>query len=287
LTGTLISVTAGVSTAAVVITRTHLYLKKMNAEMFSPRGLKVSICKGKDLPAKLGFSADREDFSEASENSGSAGSHPMTMVPLDPRSPESASLRKNIMHKLDAYIAPLDVDVSPPTGPRNIIDKMSAQMIERTTRKKEAKVAKRTDRFGRKVEKRQAKIREREENLAALGIDGSCLGPNEEMLQREAVTRHANKDWDGWYDESDDGREIGKRAKVLIEMQDGKFESDKDRARFEEKKAKLDAKVEKRRMKVQGKLEEQKAKLDKKFDKRSAKESKKAGKMEFMLIESL
>jgi hypothetical protein len=45
---------AGLGSAAVITIRTRHFLETVNREYFAPRGLKVYICKYKELVEKLG-----------------------------------------------------------------------------------------------------------------------------------------------------------------------------------------------------------------------------------------
>jgi hypothetical protein len=56
-TGVGMNVAAEVGIAAIKSMRTKKLMTKVNNEFFGPRGLKVSICKNKELPAKLGQDA--------------------------------------------------------------------------------------------------------------------------------------------------------------------------------------------------------------------------------------
>lgn len=59
IAGASINVAAGVGTAATTLLRTRRFLEEANRELFEPRGLKVSICKDRNLVEKLGHNPDR------------------------------------------------------------------------------------------------------------------------------------------------------------------------------------------------------------------------------------
>ena len=154
-----ISIVANVSSAAISITRTRLYLKSVNEQFFWPRGLKVSIKKDKEVASML-FSG--HDYQQIVDQSGLRGQNTSPVG----NSTEGPSLRSMRMAILAPHIAPLTIDVPPPAKAPNVLDRISAFQIRQATRKSNKKTAefgqqKKINEVDKKMSKEESKIQKK------------------------------------------------------------------------------------------------------------------------------
>ncbi|KAF3049356.1 hypothetical protein E8E11_005380 [Didymella keratinophila] len=125
-----INVAAGMGTAAVSYGRTRFFLEKVNREYFAPRGLHMLVCKYQQLVKKLAIGPD-------------------VPVRID-RDPQAGiiSVRDRCVSAVQPYVADLSFDVPPPSGERNVLDKLAAKGIERRRRKQDEKHRKKFEKDG-------------------------------------------------------------------------------------------------------------------------------------------
>ncbi|KAK1687578.1 hypothetical protein BDP55DRAFT_630773 [Colletotrichum godetiae] len=246
LAGGIANVTAGLGTAAIRIIRTKIFLDEANRDYFEPRGLRASICKSKSLAAKLGCGEQLPELSL-----------------ITPETYEM-SLQDRRMRTLEPYIAPLTFEVPPPSRERNLVDRMTEKQIERAVKKND-----------KQREKKQGKVREshqdqpRDESKYVENLDGSIN--DKKVLKMEER-----------YNKSQRKMEKAERKATEEVKGIGPLDS-KEIKRKEEKKIR---KAEKKCQRLDGHEEKAISKAAEKRNKSHEKDKKKAGKIEFLLIES-
>lgn len=233
-----IGMAAGVGTAAVTRIRTQRFLEAVNRDYFGPRGLKVSICKGHDLAPRIGLG--------------------QLYRPMDLRS-QCISIRDRQMQSIAANIAPLSLDVPPPSEQRNIIDRMSAKQIESQIKRSE-----------KSNRKELLKLREKDSKMARRS-QGHSGGDSSDS---------------SWEDEQ---RELDEKMQKIQRKADEKLAdaSPRQASRIEERRAKEMRKIEREQKKLDKEVEKKMSKASRKEDKKLSKDGRKAGRMEFVVVENI
>lgn len=121
---------AGAGTQVVSAARTRLYMKKVNEEFFTPRGLEASMVGDDDLRNII-----REDPRQP------------PIVPVNPAAGVT-TLAERRLKALQPYIAPLSFDVPPPTAQTNTLDKLSAKQVNAKIKKNREKALKQARKHG-------------------------------------------------------------------------------------------------------------------------------------------
>ncbi|KAK0758682.1 hypothetical protein N5P37_009081 [Trichoderma harzianum] len=224
-----IGMAAGVGTAAVTRIRTQRFLEAVNRDYFGPRGLKVSICKGHDLAPRIGLGQ------------------------LLPEIPDRQ------MQSIAANIAPLSLDVPPPSEQRNIIDRLSAKQVESQIKKSE-----------KSNRKELLKLREKDSKMARRS-QGHSGGDSSDS---------------SWEDEQ---RELDEKMQKIQRKADEKLAdaSPRQASRIEERRAKEMRKIEREQRKLDKEVEKKMSKASRKEDKKLSKDGRKAGRMEFVVVENI
>ncbi|KAL7931208.1 hypothetical protein V8C35DRAFT_329736 [Trichoderma chlorosporum] len=227
-----IGMAAGVGTAAVTRIRTQRFLEAVNRDYFGPRGLKVSICKGHDLAPRIGFGQ---------------------LLP---------EILDRQMQSIATNIAPLSVDVPPPSEQRNVIDRLSARQIESQIKRNEKKNREKLQKLREKDSKTSRK------SPAHMGHSGS---------------ESSNSSWE------DEQRELDEKIRKIQRKADEKLvdASPRQASRIEEKRAKEMRKIEREQRKLDKETEKKMSKASKKDDKNLSKDGRKAGRMEFIIVENV
>ncbi|KKP03994.1 hypothetical protein THAR02_03909 [Trichoderma harzianum] len=236
-----IGMAAGVGTAAVTRIRTQRFLEAVNRDYFGPRGLKVSICKGHDLAPRIGL-----------------GQLLPEIPPMDLRS-QCISIRDRQMQSIAPNIAPLSLDVPPPSEQRNIIDRMSAKQVESQIKRSE-----------KSNRKELLKLREKDSKMARRS-QGHSGGDSSDS---------------SWEDEQ---RELDEKIQKIQRKADEKLAdaSPRQASRIEERRAKEMRKIEREQKKLDKEVEKKMSKASRKEDKNLSKDGRKAGRMEFVVVENI
>ena len=130
------SAAAGAATYATARVRITRYLERANKDYFVPRGLVVRIAKQNILPGIVGQSEDAPLLAPLPRHrdgnlDGGDGAGP-THLP---------SLRDRRLQALGSLIAPIEFhDLPPQQAEHNVLDRLSAKMAARKTRKQEEKI---------------------------------------------------------------------------------------------------------------------------------------------------
>lgn len=254
-----IQVAAGVGTAAVAAIRTKKFMARSNEEYFVPRGLKVSIKKDEEVASIVG-----------------APSNQRMLVPVNIGPNSIISMRDRRMAALAPYIASLTTDVPPPTKQRNILDKIAAKQVDKTTEKKE-----------KGLHKKQRKAQHKQESIERLRGNGYNIQDEHHEVY---IDDGSSSDSDSSMDSVEskiaklDGeiRKINRKADAeLLEKGPSKA------AKIESERSKELAKVEWEKTKRERKINKKLGKAQEKGQKRDSKIEKKVVRMEYIVIESL
>lgn len=163
------------------------------------------------------------------------------------------------MQALAPYVAPLTLNVPPPTKQRNVLDKMSAKQIERSRQKQE-------------------KGQQKKDGYSSDTGSGSSLSSDSSSSSDSSLEGMEKKI------RSADARidRINRKAELDMLSKDPRAA-----AKVEEKRTKQIRKVEKKRAENSRKVERRNLKVDKKRNSKSEKDIKKIARMEFLVIENL
>lgn len=255
--GTGIQVAAGVGTAAVSAVRTKRFLAQANDQYFAPRGLKVSLKNDEEVASLVGFPPTQK-----------------LLAPVHIGSNSVISMRDRRMVALSPYIAPLTTDVPPPTKQRNILDRIAAKQVDKTTEKKDKKLRKKQQNAQRKQESIERMRRsgyhiERHEVYVDDGSssesDSSSDSVDSKIARLDRETEKINRKADA---------ELNKKGSSKADKIE--YERSKELAKVQQEKDKLGKKLNKKLGKAQGRSL-----------KRDSKAENKVNKMEYIVIENL
>lgn len=118
-----IQAVAKIGNAAVMRTRGTVFMKKVNAEYFNPRGLRVELATGEALKARVGINPSASLAAPISESDD--------LCEID-----------RTLAGVQGYVAPLTFNVPPPNEPTNILNKLFAKQQATILRKQEKKIQK-------------------------------------------------------------------------------------------------------------------------------------------------
>lgn len=144
-----LQITSDLSSAAASYTRTKVYVKACNADLFHPTGLQATIMTTKDMMARIGHPEQRlrlppldtvEDLDQYTAST--PGEDPRVKAERRAMQPMNDPRVRRI-NALQGYVAPLDFDVPAVVTPDNLLNKMSAWHAQRVTAQHDKKEAKR------------------------------------------------------------------------------------------------------------------------------------------------
>lgn len=163
------------------------------------------------------------------------------------------------MQSIAANIAPLSLDVPPPSEQRNIIDRLSAKQVESQIKKSE-----------KSNRKELLKLREKDSKMARRS-QGHSGGDSSDS---------------SWEDEQ---RELDEKMQKIQRKADEKLAdaSPRQASRIEERRAKEMRKIEREQKKLDKEVEKKMSKASRKEDKKLSKDGRKAGRMEFVIVENI
>jgi hypothetical protein len=254
-----IQVAAGVGTAAVAAIRTKKFLGRSNEEYFSPRGLKVSLKKDEEVASIVGFPSNQR-----------------LLAPVDIGPNSVISMRDRRMAALGPYIAPLTTDVPPPTTQRNILDKIAAKQVDKTTEKKE-----------KGLRKKQRKAQQKQESIERLRENGYNIHNEHHEVY---IDDGSSSDSDSSTDSAESKiAKLDREIKKINRKADAELleKGSSKAAKIEHERSKELAKVQREKDKRERKINKKLGKAQEKGQKRDSKNEKKVIKMEYIVIESL
>lgn len=184
------SVAAGAGTYATARIRITRYLEQANQEYFAPRGLLARIAKQNVLPQIVGQPENAPLLAplprHASKSNGS----------ITP-----PSLRDRRLQALGSHIARIEFcDLPTPQEEHNMLDKLSAKMTARKTKKQEEKIVKDSmksqeeeSKKKEKLMKEEAKIRQKMEKARFKGSGNEAKMEGKMMEVREKYDEKAGE----------------------------------------------------------------------------------------------
>ncbi|ETN38426.1 uncharacterized protein HMPREF1541_06461 [Cyphellophora europaea CBS 101466] len=148
-TSAVLGLVSGVAEEVTSATRSILYLKKVNAQYFGPRGLKVSLMKDKELQQALKLSPKH--------------------VPLAPVDSQSGrvTVTDRRLAALEGYIASLTLNVPAAAPPTNVIDRLSAKQVQSRIKKQREKAEKEAVKHEEKAAKKAVEQEKKDAKRAA------------------------------------------------------------------------------------------------------------------------
>lgn len=257
--GTGIQVAAGVGTAAVAAIRTKKFLAESNEQYFAPRGLKVTLKKDEEVASMVGFPSNQR-----------------MLVPVDIGPNPIITMRDRRMAALAPYIAPLTTNVPPPTKQRNILDKIAAKQLEKTTEKKE-----------KGLRKKQQKAQQKQEFMERLRGNGYDIqNQHHEVYIDDGSSSDSDFSTDSAESEitklDKETHKINRKADAEL-LKKGSSKA----AKIEHERSKDLAKVQREKDKLERKINKKLEKRQDKGQKRDSKIEKKVVKMDYIVIESV
>ena len=269
LTGFGIQVVAGIGSTAVAVVRTKKFLAASNEQFFGPRGLKVSIKKDEDLACTLGINSSRWEGSDESSS----------LAPINVPT-GCVTLHGRRMAALAPYISPLTTEVPPPTQQRNILDKIAAIQLKRTTEKKEKSIKKKQ----REAEEKHERVKRmhgseygihqgQEYNGGDFTEDGSSNDSDSSLRSIERQFQHLDQK----------SKKVNQKAGAELAKRKGTSKA----AEIESKRSKELAKLDSERQKLEKKVDKNMEGKAKRAQSMSDKSEKPLKRMEYIVIENV
>lgn len=179
-------VAAGAGTYAVAKVRIARYLERANKEYFAPRGLVARIAKQDTLPQIVGQSANapllaplprQRDFTNGA----------ITMP----------SLRDRRLQALGSHIARIEFcDLPAPQEESNMLDKLSAKMAARKTKKQEEKILEEALKNQEEEAKEREKLMEEEAKIGRKMEKARAKGNSGDQAKLQKDLRKAREEYE-------------------------------------------------------------------------------------------
>ncbi len=201
IAGTAINVTAGVAAGVIQHGRTEIELKRANAELFGPRGLKVEIAKTEALLQLAGVPG-------VLDANGTLSKKSKLLLPLEgdeSNNLSSVSAQQRRLHAMEPWIAELDLIPLPEINiPTNALSKLSVKVSERDRLKGEKKLLEKRVKANQDYQKEFRKVQkdydkeiakvEKDHEKDLRDIDGKLGGGRQGQKHRELAKLESQRE---------------------------------------------------------------------------------------------